>query len=107
MRLNKILTVFFIVFSITGCATKRFGRATDVSVTESKMLTCREIDLEIAKSEEFLSSVRIERADTSGSHVLGALGDFGIGNVMEGDAAELSGEKRLKQLRGLRANRGC
>lgn len=94
-------------FLLVGCATQRYGRQTEVSGIEMKYFTCKDINIEIAKTEEFLSQVRMQRADTSGAHVLGFLGDFGIGNVLEGDAAELSGEKRLKQLRDLKATRNC
>ena len=106
--MHKItLTLLCATFILTGCATQRYGRETEVSGTEKKYFTCKDINIEIAKTEEFLSDVRIQRADTSGAHVLGFLGDFGIGNVLEGDAAELSGEKRLKQLRELKIERNC
>lgn len=106
---NKTFLIIPIVISLilTACATQRYGRQTEVSATESKYFTCRDIEIEVAKAEEFLSDVRMQRAHTSGAHVLGALGDFGIGNVMEGNAAELSGEMRLKQLRNLRAQKNC
>ena len=92
---------------LSACATQRYGRLTDVSATEMNTFTCRDLQIEIAKANEFLASVRDQRRGTSGAHVLGALGDFGIGNVMEGDAAEESGEKRLRTLQGLYAQRGC
>lgn len=92
---------------LTACATQRYGRQTEPSAAERQMFTCRDITLEIAKTEEFLSDIRMQRRETSGAHVLGALGDFGIGNTLEGDAAELSGEKRLKALKDLKAERKC
>jgi hypothetical protein len=101
------LVALMTISTITGCATQRFGRATAVSEAEKNLMNCREIGLEIAKTEEFLSDVRIKRKDTSGKHVLGFLGDFGIGNAMEGDEAELSGETRLKELRALKTSKGC
>ena len=107
MKKSAYILLIVTSFMATACATQRFGRETEVSATETKMLTCRDLEIEIAKTEEFLSSVRMQRADTNGAHVLGFLGDFGIGNVMEGDAAELSGEKRLKQLRALRTQKSC
>ena len=70
-------------------------------------MNCREIEIEIAKAEEFLANVRAERRGVSGKHVLGALGDFGIGNMMEGDEAEASGDARLKSLRELKAEKRC
>lgn len=90
-----------------ACSTQRYGREKPLSGTEKSSFSCKDISNQIASTEEFLSDVRMQRANTSGAHVLGALGDFGIGNVMEGDAAELSGEKRLKELRDLKAAKGC
>ncbi len=92
---------------ITACATQRYGRLTPLSEVEKKVFTCKEIEIEIAKANEFLSDIRIQRANTSGAHILGFLGDFGIGNVIEGDAAILSGETRLKELGGLKTAKDC
>lgn len=92
---------------LCSCATQRYGRLTQLSNTERTVFTCHDINIEIAKAQEFLNSVSDERRDTSGAHVLGALGDFGIGNVMEGDAAEESGSKRLKELQSLAVTKGC
>lgn len=106
-KVKLTITLLACVAALSACATQRYGRQTDLSATEKQEFDCKDLRIEIAKSEEFLSSVRMQRRDTSGAHVLGALGDFGIGNVMEGDAAELSGEKRLKQLTDLSAQKNC
>jgi hypothetical protein len=100
-------TCIAILLLLSACATQRYGRETSVSETEKKSYTCKEIKIETAKTDEFLSSVRMQRHDTNGAHVMGFLGDFGIGNVMEGDAAELSGEKRLKELKELSTQKQC
>jgi hypothetical protein len=92
---------------LAGCATQRYGRLTDVSASERELMECRDIRLETVRTEQFLSNVRMQRRDTNAAHVLGFLGDFGIGNVMEGDAAELSGERRLQQLRDLSVEKHC
>lgn len=101
---------YFAIFAMllfTSCSTQRYGRLTEVSATEKQVYTCKDLQIELAKTEEFLNSVRMQRHDTNGAHVMGFLGDFGIGNVMEGDAAELSGEQRLKQLKDLSAEKRC
>lgn len=105
--MNKYIALAVIVPLLVGCATQRYGRQTVLSGTEKQEFSCKDIKIETAKAEEFLSSVRMERRNTNGAHVLGFLGDFGIGNTMEGDAAELSGEKRLKELRDLSAEKEC
>ena len=103
----RLLILSVVVLSLAGCATQRYGRASPVSAAEAEAHSCDTIRLEIAKTEAFLEDVRRQRATTSGAHVLGALGDFGIGNVMEGDAAEQSGTQRLDQLRALERQKGC
>ena len=95
------------LLSLSACATQRYGRETPVSPGESASLTCDQITLEIEKTEFFLADIRRQRSETSGAHVLGFLGDFGIGNVMEGDAAEASGEQRLSELRSLQSSKSC
>ena len=96
-----------LILSLTACATQRYGRATPVSPGERTALTCEQIALEIEKTEFFIADIQRQRRDTSGAHVLGFLGDFGIGNVMEGDAAELSGMERLSELKALQSNKDC
>jgi len=103
----KRTIVFLCCLLAAGCATQRFGRMTPLSETEKQTFECRDIRIEMAKAEEFLFDVRRTRRDTNGAHVLGFLGDFGIGNVMEGDAAELSGETRLKDLKDLQTRKSC
>jgi hypothetical protein len=105
--MNRAVVLFALTLALSACATQRYGRVTELSATEKQEFNCKDLRIEIAKSEEFLTSIRMQRRETSGAHVLGALGDFGIGNVMEGDAAELSGEKRLKQLKDLSAEKKC
>ena len=95
------------VLSLSACATQRYGRATPVSPGERESLTCEQITLEIEKTEFFVADIQRQRSQTSGAHVLGALGDFGIGNVMEGDAAEASGNQRLSELRALQSQKDC
>ncbi len=96
-----------LILSLTACATQRYGRETPVSPGERTALTCEQIELEIEKTEFFIADIQRQRRDTSGAHVLGFLGDFGIGNVMEGDAAELSGMERLSELQALQSTKDC
>lgn len=90
---------------LSGCATKRFGRMQEVSYVERTELSCREIDIEIAKTRQFLD--QINEDDFDGRDILGFLGDFGIGNAMERSDAVKSGQARLEELQALRAENGC
>jgi len=105
--LMKYVALICIVLLSTSCATQRYGRATPVSDAERRLLDCKDIKLEIIQAEAFLENVRRQRSQTTGAHVLGALGDFGIGNVMEGDAAEESAVERIDQLRSLYTEKDC
>lgn len=96
-----------LTMSLMACATQRYGREAAVSPGERRSLTCEQLALEIEKTEFFIADVQRQRNDTSGAHVLGFLGDFGIGNVMEGDAAEASGMDRLSQLEELQSDKNC
>ncbi|HYC63389.1 MAG TPA: hypothetical protein VEC14_01555 [Reyranellaceae bacterium] len=91
---------------LAGCATKTYGRQGVVTEYERKSLTCREIDLEIAKTDGFVQQVNTE-AQFSGRDVLAILGDFGIGNNLERSAAIESAQARQAQLRDLRSTRSC
>lgn len=107
MHMRNEIVCLALLSLCCACSTQRYGRETPLSETEKAALTCPEIKIEIGKSEEFLSDIRMQRHDTNSAHVMGFLGDFGIGNSMEGDAAELSGERRLKDLKTLSAQKGC
>ena len=105
--MRNLIITGFVILSLTACATQRYGRQTPVSPTEKQLLSCSDLKIEIAKSEFFLYDVQRQRRDTNATQVLGWLGDFGIGNVMEGDAAEASGRERLMQLKALEVGKDC
>jgi hypothetical protein len=90
----------------TGCATKTYGRQAVLTGFEKDTMTCREIDLDIAKTRGFVDHVNKE-SEFSGKDVLAILGDFGIGNSMEKSAALESANNRLTQLGELRRTKVC
>ena len=69
-------------------------------------MTCREINLEIARTQGFKNKVEDESA-FSGKDVLAFLGDFGIGNQMEKSAALDSANNRLTKLQEMREKNNC
>lgn len=91
--------------ALTGCATKRYGRALAVSPLEARAYDCRELDIEIAKVRALQGQVAEARIDTLS--VLGFLGDLGIGNAMERSAAERSAGERLAQLQQAKIAKAC
>lgn len=99
--------MFGVCVVLAGCATQRYGRLTPLSDAERAAMTCRDTQLEIVRAEAFLADIRKQRSTTSPAHVFGFMGDFGIGNVVEGDAAEASGAARLVELRALAQQKSC
>ncbi len=93
----KIIISIIFITTLVGCATKHYGRLGTVSEYEKSSLSCKEINLEIAKVNGFKDRVNKESA-FSGADVLAVLGDLGIGNAMETDAAHESADSRLNDL---------
>lgn len=102
VTLGAILTLV----AIQGCATKIYGRQGTVTEYERSTMTCREMDLEIAKTRGFIDHVNKEAA-FSGRDILAFLADFGIGNNLERTAALESADNRIKQLEGQRQAKAC
>ncbi|VWC96179.1 hypothetical protein BLA39750_02240 [Burkholderia lata] len=91
---------------VAGCATKNYGRSPDLTSYEKDTMTCREIDMDLARTRGFVDHVQSE-SQFSGRDVLAFLGDFGIGNGLEKTAAMDSATKRMGDLQDLRARKGC
>ncbi|HEE9628401.1 TPA: hypothetical protein R8E83_000587 [Escherichia coli] len=89
------------VLLLSGCATKQYPQAAAVTAAEAQAFDCRDVDVELAKAQ----SVRNEIDSTGqfdGRTVLGALGDFGIGNGMAKSDAYKKVDARIQQLQALR-----
>ncbi len=104
--MNKALLVLAVSAALVGCATKNYGRQGELTEFEKNSMTCREIDLEIAKVHGYLEHMEKE-SQFDGRSVLSFLGDFGIGNVMEKNAALEAANKRLAQLDAARTGKNC
>ena len=96
----SLIGLFSILF-ITACATKRYGRMSSVSVAEKQHYDLKDIEIEIAKVKQFVRDVE-EGAEFDFKSVLGFLGDYGIGNAMEKDAAMRSARERLEELEAIK-----
>ncbi len=101
-----ILASAVICLSLTGCATKQYGRAQALSDVEKKHYSCREITLELEKVRQFERQID-ETGSFDGKTALGFLGDFGIGNGMAKSDARKSAKTRRLDLETLQANRNC
>lgn len=92
--------------ALAGCATKNYGRQGELTEFEKTSMTCRELDLEMAKVHGYLGHVDKE-SQFDGRSVLSFLGDFGMGNIMEKNAAMEAANKRLAQLNAARSAKNC
>jgi hypothetical protein len=101
----KIILLVLMVAS-SGCATKHYGRMTTLSGMEKSAYDCKNIEIEIAKCEEFINQVENE-SSLDGRSVLSFLGDYGIGNKMEKDDAMKSARERLSALKALKYEKHC
>lgn len=108
MKLNAAVVALALVSvcAASGCRTKNNGRLMDVSEVERRELDCREIDIELAKCDEFIKAVE-ENHELDGRAVLSFLGDFGIGNSMERSEALESARNRQEQLQALKTAKAC
>lgn len=106
MKILIAVVAIIIVALVQGCATKTYGRQGALTSYEKDSMTCREIDLDLAKTRGFIDHVNKE-SEFSGRDVLAILGDFGIGNNLEKSAALESASTRIEQLRDLRDAKKC
>lgn len=102
--MKQLLVITASLVALSACATKTYGRQGQLTTYETQMMSCREIDLELAKVRGFVDHVNKE-SQFSGRDVLAILGDFGIGNALEKSAALESAENRQKSLEALRVRR--
>lgn len=86
---------------LAGCATKQYPQAPAMTAAEADAFQCKDVDVELAKAQ----SIRKEIDSTGqfdGRTVLGALGDFGIGNGMAKSDAYKKVDSRIQQLEAIR-----
>lgn len=65
-------------------------------------MDCKSVQLEIAKTHSIQNEIE-KTGDFDGRTVLGALGDFGIGNGMAKSEARRKAQARLEQLESLKS----
>lgn len=102
----KFASVLIVAAVMSGCATKHYGREPVVTPGEVARLDCNGVDIEIAQTHGFIEQVNKE-SQFDGRSVLSFMGDFGIGNVMEKEAAMSSARDRLASLERVRSQKGC
>ncbi|KLE46535.1 lipoprotein [Klebsiella aerogenes] len=99
--MKKLMMVVAGMFVISGCATKQYPQAPSVTSEESAALDCAAIKQEIAKTHSIQNEIETT-GQFDGRTVMGALGDFGIGNGMAKSEARKKAQARLQQLESLK-----
>ncbi|GAB2953910.1 hypothetical protein [Hafnia psychrotolerans] len=98
--MRSILIITVSLFVLSGCATKQYPQAPAVTGEESSAFDCQAVKQEIAKTHSIQKEIEIT-GEFDGRTVLGALGDFGIGNGMAKSEATKKAQARLNQLQAL------
>lgn len=98
------ISFLIVALFLSGCATKQYPQASALTSEEVSIFDCNTINQEIAKTHSIQKEI-----DTTGQFdgrtVLGALGDFGIGNGMAKSEATKKANARLEQLESLKATK--
>lgn len=103
---TAIITAAAAVVALTGCATKQYAQVGTITPYEKTSMSCREIDIEMARTQGVQEKIS-EEDQFDGRSVLAFLGDWGIGNHMAKSSAEEGVTKRMSELQTMRANKGC
>jgi len=103
---KTMIVLVGLALATTACATKRYPIATPLSGTEAAMLDCRELSIELARTEETQAAIA-STASTDWRSAAGFLGDFGIGNAMAKSEAESALAKRRTSILTAQAQNGC
>ncbi|WP_112197822.1 hypothetical protein [Rahnella sp. NRRL B-41462] len=98
--MKNIFMIAASLFVLSGCATKQYPQAPAVTGEESSAFDCQAVKQEIAKTHSIQKEIETT-GEFDGRTVLGALGDFGIGNGMAKSEATKKAQVRLNQLQAL------
>lgn len=102
---TKII-VFVSVVALTACATKRYPIAVPLSASEAEVMTCKDLQIEMARLDEVEHQIN-ETSEFDTRTVLGGLGDLGIGNRMAQNEARAALTERRSNVRDAQVRKGC
>lgn len=102
---NTILIVGCAI-ALSGCATKQYPIALELTPYEAQGFSCDQLDLELARAYQARGQVA-NIANPDWRSAAGFLGDFGIGNAMARSAADKALSKRTADLHGAKIAKNC
>ncbi|MEO0955699.1 MAG: hypothetical protein AAFY12_11950 [Pseudomonadota bacterium] len=91
---------------LVGCATKRYPMATELSAVERAELTCRELNIELAKVAETRAQIA-DTAEIDWRSGAAFIADFGIGNAMAKSEADAALANRETSIQSALAAKNC
>jgi nitroreductase len=105
-RARAGLWIAVLVLGLGGCAVKSYGRLAPLTEQEKAQLSCRQIDLEIARARSYRATVQAE-SDFTGRNTFDVVGMMAFGNADEKPKAVASADHRIRELIELRRRKGC
>ncbi|EMW0060158.1 hypothetical protein ABIV32_001570 [Salmonella enterica subsp. enterica] len=101
---KKIAIITIATVFISGCATKQYPQAPEVTNEEARVFDCNAVNQELAKVRGIQNEI-VVTSQFDGRSILAFLGDFGIGNAIAHNAANKKANARLQQLENLKAEK--
>ncbi|MBF57755.1 MAG: hypothetical protein CME80_08560 [Halomonas sp.] len=102
--MKRLIFIAAMTVAVSGCATKQYPQPAPVSSSEAAYMDCQSVNREIAEVRSQQAQIE-ETGSFDGRTVLGALGDFGIGNGMAKSDARKAANARLNQLETLKVSK--
>jgi hypothetical protein len=105
-RESRGLSIVVLLLGLGGCAVKSYGRLAPLTEQEKAQLSCRQIDLEIARARAYRATVKAE-SDFTGRNTFDVVGMIASGNADEKPKAVASADHRIRELIELRQRKMC
>lgn len=104
--MRRFLLVLLGAMLVSGCATKRYTIATELSPAEVDLMDCKDLQLELIRADQVEQQIN-ETGEMDFRSVAGFLGDFGIGNGMAKEEARTALARRRSGIHSAQLSKGC
>ncbi|MDX8391746.1 MAG: hypothetical protein R8K53_04165 [Mariprofundaceae bacterium] len=107
MKYTHLMILSAILLLTSACATQHYNRLPAVTYGEVRNMSCRNINLEIARAQSFIRQTKQQDEALTLQDFTGIITGFGVGNILEYNDAMDTAKKRLNQLVIVRGKRKC
>lgn len=104
--MKKTIVFAGLTLALSGCATKQYPIALELTSYEAQALTCDQLELELVRAYQARGQVA-NIANPDWRSAAGFLGDFGIGNAMARGAADKALSKRIADIHAAKSAKAC